>query len=56
MATQLENRGPHPHLRSAKSGPSHFLEFTPGVVKNDEVFITRSCDMCQFAKPFLIKA
>ena len=25
------------------------------VVTNDKVFITRSCDMCQFAKPFLFK-
>ena len=25
-------------------------------VMNDKVFITRSCDMCQFAKLFLVKA
>ena len=25
-------------------------------VTNDKVFITRSCDVCQFAEPFLFKA
>ena len=27
-----------------------------GIVTNDKVFLTRSCDMCQFAKLFLFKA